>query len=247
MGTRKFTPLILFILLFPALSWGQYRYKKFTYFGVTLGLKSELFRVADSGNELYNKHNFQNGIMGIFFEQELNRWLSINSGFYFTNYGTDFRFKRDDGFNIFNTMKTSIMPLRFSFNLPISYGVPEIRLVPSIGTNFVLNNTNTAFETRGSIAPDLSDTYSGTIYYNLKKFYFLAEGGLNFDILFAKGLIVSVGGRYYQGITDVAKVDLEYRIGREINRGTLTSRGSFYSFQFGVKYPIRKGKSTKKR
>ncbi len=249
MSTRKFTQLLtlLFLLtLLPKESWGQYRYKKFTYFGVNVGLKSELYKVIDSGNELYNKHNFQNSLVGVFVEQELNRWLSVSSGFYFTNYGTDFRFHRDKGFNVFRPMKTTLIPLRFAVNLPIFYGIPEIRLVPQIGSNIVFNNSNDQISINGKIAPDLSDTYNGTIYYNLQKLYFLGEGGLNLDMLFAKGLMISVGGRYAQGFTDVAKVDVEYRVGRDINQGTLSSKGSFYAFHAGLKYPVSRWWTAKK-
>jgi hypothetical protein len=228
----------LFLLLLPLIGWGQYRYKKFTYLGIETGLKSEFYRVTDTGTELYHKQGFQSGIQGIFAEQELNRYCSISTGFYFTKYNTNFKFERDNGINTYQPMRTFFIPLRFHVNIPLFYGIPEVRLVPSLGVNSVFNLSDNQVVVRGRIAPDLSDTYSGRILYDLKSTYFLGEAGLNIDMMFAKGLIISVGGAYCQGIQNVAKVELEYQIGREVNQGTLTSRGNYYVLRLGGKYPI---------
>jgi hypothetical protein len=239
MGFHQKTTLFAFLLLLlPLTSWGQYRYKKFTYLGIEVGLKSDFFRVADTGNELYHKQGFESGLQGIFVEQELNRYCSMSTGLYFTRYNSNFKFERDNGINPYPTMRTLYIPLHFSLNLPIHYGIPEIRLVPKIGINTVFNLSNNQVPVRGRIAPDLSDTYTGKIYYDLKSTYFLGEGGLNLDMMFAKGLIVTVGGSYCQGIQTVAKVELEYQIGRAINQGILTSKGSYYAFHLAAKYPI---------
>lgn len=249
MSVQKFTQFVIFccFLHLPSLTWGQYKYKKFTYVGFNFALKNELYRVIDSGDELYNKTSFQHGITGIFVEQELNRTLTLGSGVYFTNYGVDFRFRRDNGFNVFPTMKTILLPIKLGLNIPIFYGIPEVRLVPQIGINTVLNRTNTVVPISGKIAPDLTDNYEGTISYNLSKWYFLANGGVNFDILFAKGLIVTFGAAYNQGFTDIAQVNVGYRIGREFYSGSLTSRGSFYALNMGLKYPIHKFSKKKSR
>lgn len=242
MSTQKFTHLAFFVFLLhlPSLLLGQYKYKKFTYIGINLGIKNELYKVIDSGNELYSKASFQHSISGIFIEQELNRWFTLGSGVYFSNYGVDFRFQSDNGFNIFKPMKTTLLPIKLGINLPIYYGIPEIRLSPQLGVNAVLNRSNNEYNVIGKIAPDLSNAYEGKVSYNLSKWYFLAEGGLNLDILFAKGLIFTFGTRYCQGFTDVAKVDIGYRIDRAFNVGELTSKGSFYTLHSGIKYPIHK-------
>jgi hypothetical protein len=242
MSVKKFTPLVLccFFLHLPILLLGQYKYKKFTYIGLNLGLKNELYQVIDAGNELYSKTNFRHNITGIFVEQELNRHILLGTGIYFTKHGIDFRFRRDNGFNVFPSMKTTLIPLRLGFTIPLFYGIPEVRLVPQVGFNAVLNRTNDIVPIYGKIAPDLADTYEGNLNYDFSRWYFLAEGGLNFDILFAKGLIVSFGGKYFQGFTQVARLDVEYRIARVIDNGTLTSKGSFLGLYTGIKYPIHK-------
>lgn len=242
MSIQKITHLAILccFLHLPFLLLGQYKYKKFTYVGFNLGIKNELYKVIDSGSELYNKSSFQNRMSGFFVEQELNRFITLGSGIYFTNYGVDFRFKSDNGFNVFKSMKTTLLPIKIGVNLPVYYGIPEIRLSPQLGINAVLNRTDKEYPISGKIAPDLSNTYEGKISYNLSKWYFLAEGGLNIDILFAKGLIFTFGSRYCQGFNDVAKVDIGYRIDRAFNIGNLSSKGSFYALHTGIKYPIHK-------
>lgn len=229
---------LIFLVGFPTLSWGQYKYHKFTYAGLEVGLKSEIYRVTDTGSELYANANFQRGMQGVFIEQELNRYLSVSSGLYFTKYGVDFRFRRDEGYNEFQSMQTLNIPFLFRFHIPLYYGIPEVRLSPKLGVNTVFNQTFRSYNVRGKIAPDLSDTYDAQINYATERVYILAQGGLSLDLMFAKGMVVSVGGNYAQGIVESARVDLEYRISREINQGTLRSRGSFYNALLGIKYPV---------
>jgi hypothetical protein len=243
---KKTTLYVVLLCLLPAISWGQYRYKKFTYFGIEAGLKGGINKMSDSGYELYQKNGFQNGIQGIFLEQELSRYTSISTGLYFTKSSFNFQFHRDNGINTYAPMRSMLVPFRFIVNIPLFYGIPEIRLAPSLGISTAFNLSDNQLLIRGRIAPDLSDTYVGMIRYDLKSVYFLGEGGLNLDMMFAKGLIISVGGNYAQGIANVSRLDLEYRIGREINQGALASKGSYYSIHLSAKYPISRWWRSKK-
>lgn len=247
MGFRNNTTFyILLLCVLPSMSWAQYRYKKFTYFGIEAGLKGDVNKMSDTGYELYQKGGFQNGIQGIFLEQEMSRYTSISTGLYFAKSSLNFKFHRDNGINTYPSMRSMLVPLRFIVNIPLSYGIPEIRLAPSLGVNTVFNLSDNQQLIRGRIAPDLSDTYEGMIRYNLKSVYWLGEGGLNLDMMFAKGLVISVGGNYAQGISNVSRVDIEYRIGREINQGALASKGSYYSIHLNAKYPISRWWRSKK-
>lgn len=237
--TQPFHILVFLVtFMLPQKNFAQYRYKKFTYIGLDMGIKGDILQISDSGTEVYQKGVFHNSLPGIFVEQELNRWFSLNSGIYFSKNSADFRFHRDNGFNVFPNMKTTLIPLRASFNIPIVYAIPEIRIVPSVGINMVFNRTDALLKTQGRIAPDLSDNYTAYFNYNLKKQYILLEGGLCLDMMFAKGLILSFGGRYNYGFKDIAQTKIDYQISKVNYHSTLTSQGSFYNIRFGVKYPI---------
>jgi hypothetical protein len=72
---KKITLYVVLLCLLPSISWAQYRYKKFTYFGIEAGLKGDANKMSDSGYELYQKKGFHNGFV---FYQVLFQ-LSISS------------------------------------------------------------------------------------------------------------------------------------------------------------------------
>lgn len=216
----------------------QHRYRNFTYLGAEIGPKSELYTLKDNGTELYKRQNFASGLSGIYLEQELNRHFSASMGIYFSRYGTDFGFRRDDGRYDFPSMRTYMFPLRLQATIPIFYGIPEIRIKPVAGVAGVVNSSFSRDSVYGKIAPILSDQYSAILRYDFRQFYVLAETGLHLEMLFAKGIIASLGARYMKGFSTVAQSSINYRIDRKSYSGTLRSTGDLFNFSLSIKYPV---------
>lgn len=244
----KFLHLFLFLLVATASIKAQ-RHKRFTYLGIELGSKSGIFKVEDAGNELYSKNNLQNSHRGIFIEQELDYIWSLGTGIYFSKQKIDFRFQRDGAYNFYEPMRLIHIPFQAKAAIPLTYGTPEVRLTPVLGGHAVFNLSNNTEDVRGRIPPDLSDTYSGTIRRDMKSMYFLAEGGLNLDMMFAQGLIMSIGGSYFKGFSNVLQADLTYTISKVPYRGSISTKGDNINIRLALKYPVSRfwKKSGKKR
>lgn len=213
----------------------QNHYRRFSYFGAEIGLKSEIYRVRDNGTELSRRQSFSRGLSGVVLEQELNRYLSAGTGLYFSKYGTDFGFRRDEGRVDFPSMQTVMIPLRLQATLPIYYGIPELRIKPGVGLTGVVNRSYFRDSIYGKIAPVLSDQYSGTMRYDIRDFYWLAEAGLHLELLFAKGIVASLSTRYQKGFTKVAETTVNYRIDKKSYSGTLSSSGDFFNFSLSIR------------
>ena len=248
---RVFSYTILLLLAFCSTIKAQ-RHKKFTYFGIEVGSSNSLFKVEDAGKELYSKQNFQNPRNGLFIEQELDFVWSVSSGLYFSKQKIDFRFRRDGGgySEAFQPIRLIEIPLQVRANIPLTYGTPEVRLTPSLGTRLIFNQSKDKEDVKGRIAPDLSDYYNGTIRRDMKNVYFVAEGGLNLDMMFAQGLIMSFGGSYSKGFSKIMQADVTYTIAKVPYRGSVSSTGDNVNIHLSIKYPVsrfwRKGFGKKK-
>ena len=248
---RVFSYTILLLLAFCSTIKAQ-RHKKFTYFGIEVGSSNSIFKVEDAGKELYSKQNFQNPRNGLFIEQELDFVWSVSSGIYFSKQKIDFRFRRDGGgySEAFQPIRLIEIPLQVRANIPLTYGTPEVRLTPLLGTRLIFNQSKDKEDVKGRIAPDLSDYYNGTIRRDMKNIYFVAEGGLNLDMMFAQGLIMSFGGSYSKGFSKIMQADVTYTIAKVPYRGSVSSTGDNINIHLSVKYPVsrfwRKGFGKKK-
>jgi hypothetical protein len=243
--------IFLFLLLTIG-SMSAQRHKRFTYLGLELGSKSGIFKVEDAGNELYSKNNLQNSHRGIFLEQEIDYIWSVGTGIYFSKQKIDFRFERDGAYNSYEAMRLIHIPIQAKAAIPLTYGTPEVRLTPVFGAHAVFNLSNNTENVRGRIPPDLSDTYSGTIRRDMKSMYFLVEGGINLDMMFAQGLIMSFGGSYFKGFSDVLQANLTYNIAKVPYRGSISTKGDNINVRLALKYPVSrfwkksKGKKVRK-
>ena len=236
---RVFSYTILLLLAFCGTIKAQ-RHKKFTYFGIEVGTCNSIFRVEDAGKELYSKQNFQNPRNGLFIEQELDFVWSVSSGIYFSKQKIDFRFRRDGGgySEAFQPIRLIEIPLQVRANIPLTYGTPEVRLTPLLGTRLIFNQSQDKEDVKGRIAPDLSDYYNGVLRRDMKNLYFVAEGGLNLDMMFAQGLIMSFGGSYSKGFSKIMQADVTYYIAKIPYRGSVSSTGDNINIHLSVKYPV---------
>jgi hypothetical protein len=245
--TRIFYTL-LFLFLF--CSSEAQKHKRFTYFGIETGAKKPIFGISDAGVELYTKSSFSFGQQGVTIEQELDYVWSVSSGIFFSKQGIDYRFRRDGAYSTPEPMRLIQIPVQIRANIPVTYGTPEIRLVPLLGAHLTINQTNGNKEIKGRIPPNLADTYNGSIRTDFQKVFVLAEGGMNLDLMFAQGLILSVGSSYYKGFSKIMQTDLTYNISKEPFRGSVTSKGDNIGIRLALKYPVsrfwRKGFPTKK-
>ncbi len=237
MKKNVFTLVSLFC--FTGILWGQ---KKFTYLGFELGPKYEIFHVTDQGGQVYTSPYFNQAYYGVFLEQELPRNFSLSVGAYKTEYGTNYRFKSDEGYTPATVMRNSHFNLKMAYTYPLKFGVPEIRITPYIGGHYVLNqNFGNDQKIRRSIAPNLSNYYTAQIN-TLSQNYMMLESGVGLDFMFLRGLTMSLKGYYVHGFKDITTINIDYHINPldpvESTNAKVTSAGSFYGFSVGLKYPV---------
>jgi hypothetical protein len=239
----KLHSLILFMYCFLGivlLADAQPRRKRvFTYAGVEVGAKFEQYGVLDKGNSVYTKLFFNRPFLGIKLEQELSQITMLGIGFYQTTYTTNFRFKGDQSYNAYDVLKTTHIPIRLLWKIPLSYGIPDVRLTPSLGINAVINRSYGKNESvRGRILPNFANFFTGTINKSIQKTYPLLEAGASVDIVFLDGWMLCLGANYYKGISRLVDVNIRYVIENKPNTAQVFSDGDFFSINLSAKYPI---------
>ncbi len=234
---KIYTYFLLLFLCFSNTSQGQ-RHKRFTYFGIEIGSKSGFTKVTDAGTELYSKSTLQNSHQGVFIEQELDYIWSVSTGVYFSKQKLDFRFRRDGGYNFYEPIRLIQIPFQVRASIPLTYGTPEVRLTPLMGIHFAFNQSNIQTDVKGRITPDLSDYFTGTFRRDLGSLFVLGEGGMNLDMMFAQGAILSFGGSYFKGFKNMMQTDVTYSIAKVLYRGSVVSQGDNFNIRLSVKYPV---------
>jgi hypothetical protein len=215
------------------------RKRVFTYAGIEAGAKFEQYGVLDKGDNVYAKPFFNTSFLGVKLEQEITQITMVGIGFYQTTYTTNFRFRGDQSYNAYDVLKTTHVPIRLLWKIPLSYGIPDIRLTPSLGIDVVLNRSfGQDDNVRGRILPNFANYYSGTINRSISKTYPLLEVGTSVDVVFIDGWMLCLGANYYKGISRLVEVDLKYVIENKPNEAQVFSDGDFFSLNLSLKYPI---------
>jgi hypothetical protein len=215
--------------------------KKFTYLGFEFGPNYGLYKYTDTGGFLYTKNQYS-AYFGVRLEQEITRNFSISVGVLQHNYGTNFRFKNDESFSTYTAMKNLQIPLRFSYTIPIKFGVPEVRFTPFIGAQYVMNKNFGKIDTiRERITPNFSNRYTALVK-GTTQHYMLLEAGAGLDFMFQKGLTMSINGFYNHGLKEAANLDIVYRVNpadpNESQNAKVTTNGSYFGFSLGLRYPV---------
>jgi hypothetical protein len=215
--------------------------KKFTYLGFELGPNYGIYKYSDTGGFLYTKNQYS-GYYAIRLEQEITRNFSISVGVLQHNYSTNFRFKTDESFASYVAMKNLQIPVRFSYTIPIKFGVPEVRFTPFIGGQYVMNkNFGKISMVTERITPNFSNYFTADIKGSTEN-YMLLEAGTGLDFMFQKGLTMSINGFYNHGLKEASNIDIVYRVNpadpSESQKAKVTTTGSYFGFSLGLRYPV---------
>lgn len=216
--------------------------KKFTYFGIETGPNFGIFKFTDTGGFIYTKTQFDKPYIALRLEQEITSGLSISVGVLKHDYTTNFQFTNDESYSTYVAMQNLHIPVRLSYTIPIKFGVPEVRLTPFIGAQYVKNSAFGKSDTiKERLTPNFSNYFVGKINGSSSN-YTLLEGGMGVDFMFQKGLTMSVNGFYAHGLKTAAQIDLTYHVNpmdaKESQTAVITTSGSYFGFSLGLRYPI---------
>ena len=228
----------LFILL-PFVAIGQNK----TYLGFEIGPKFEIYQYADNGNGLYTKPFLFSPVYGLTLEREINNTISAEMGFFINDYGESYRIKGDFGYSMSNAIMAYQIPLRLKARLNLIK--ERLNIVTTIGYTFAINNdygssgSGSGFTSFSGLQYNDSTRTQDISTYSLKKTYGLIETGIALDYRFKNSLTFYLAANYLTGFKRIIEIDVKYWINDWPEQsGTVFSNGDYFSFVFGIKYPI---------
>lgn len=234
---KRFLKVCFFLL--PIIAIGQNK----TYLGLEFGPKFDVYQAIDNGDGLYTKPFLYSPIYGVSLEQELNKTFSVETGFFVNDYGESFRVEGDFGYGTSNAIQAFQIPIRVKAKLAL---IPDrLHLIGTAGYTFAINNDYESSGAGGSfttsVNPDFNDStrIDYVSDYQLAQTYGLIEAGAALDFTLNNGLRLFLAGNYMTGLTRVVEIDVTYRINDNPSQSaTVYSNGGYFSFVFGLKYPI---------
>ena len=223
------------------------RGQRATYLGLEIGPKFEVYRYTDNGNYLYTKPFFDTPVFGITIGQKINKTFLAETGLYFVDYGESYRLRKSDFYFTTNAIFVYQIPFRLKARLNLIED--RLNLTGTVGYSLNINSEFTSmgftifsyYDGQDSIfSVDTSD-------YGLRKTYPLLETGLALEYQFKNRMVLYFAGHYFFGLTRVINIDVYYKTNNEPYKyANVYSKGDYYSFVLGVKFPIGK-LSTKER
>ncbi len=235
---RIFKSLILITSLF--LSFNMVGQKR-TYIGIEAAVTNDKFKLEDPNNMLMPTHCVST-MAGINVSQDLNYWLSIETGFSHKFYQKGIGLKgQPDAYSVDYVLDTWQVPLRFNARLNLKSNI--IFLKPTIGFHYCFNND--FFSSSGSgfgffngeQTPIFS--YDETTNTSLTKTFLLLETGLGLEIKLSGKSLLTFSGSYYTGFKDVMQSHIVYQVNGSPESGAvMTSKGNYFSYSVGFRFPV---------
>lgn len=227
------------IIFLPCIAFGQNK----TYVGLEIGPKLENYQSIDNGDGLLTKPFFYSPIYGLTIGQELNKILTVETGFYINDYGESYRINGDFGYSASNALVAYQIPLRLKARVNVIKD--QVSIVPTIGYTFAINNdfessgSGAGFTTSMGAAFNDSTRTQHTSTYNLRRNYGLIEAGLALEYKLPQQMILYLSTNYLKGLHRVVEMEVRYWINDEPEQtATVFSNGDYYSIAIGIKYPI---------
>lgn len=206
-----------------------------TYVGIEFGVAGDIYRIEDTGDYL-KTIPLVNALGGINLRQELNQRLFIEAGVILKYYWEGFGFKPIDYRGSSSSDNSWLIPVRLGLNVYKE----RIRFVPVLGYSLGINppfGYGIGYGTQTSGSTEIN--YSYTENPNVSRIFSLVQTGIGIEFEVFKVLTCSVSGNYYFGFNNITQLDISYSVnGASPMTGTATSRGDYWNFGVGVKYPV---------
>lgn len=210
-----------------------------TYFGMEAAINHDIYEITDNGNNLKSIPLITE-LWGFNLRQDIHN-IFLETGLIRKYYDQGFGFHSMDGYGSTNAIDAWIIPLRLGTKINIYKD--EIYFVPIIGYSFCINSDYGSYEYgygsgfQKSGSDSISYNYSDNV--SLTKSFSLLQTGLGFEFKVFKTAILSVSTNYFTGFKKTVELDINYKTNNSATTaGKAVSKGEFWSFGVGLKYPI---------
>lgn len=216
-----------------------------TSIGLEFGPKFEMYKSIDYGGYVFTFPFLSMPVIGICVEQEFNiseqndYKMAFETGLRLVDYYESYRIKTIRQYSMSNAIFVYQIPIKLKIKIPL----PEnnISLNPAFGLSLNYNSDNTSSGGGGVYFEDEVDKIiaTDTSNYSLKKTYLLFEFGLSLNFKLKNDLELYCSGSYYLGSSRVIDIDVFYTVNSSyMYKADVFSNGDYFSFVFGLKYPI---------
>jgi len=208
-----------------------------TYFGMEAAMTNDIYEITDNGNNLKSVP-LVTGLWGFNLRQDIHN-IFLETGLIRKYYDEGFGFHSMDGYGSSNAIDAWIIPLRLGTKINLCKD--KIYFVPIIGYSFCINSDYGSYGygsgSQKSGSDSISYNYSDNV--SLTKNFSLLQTGLGFEFKLFKTAILSVSTNYYTGFKKTVQLDINYKTNNSATTtGKAFSKGEFWSFGVGLKYPI---------
>lgn len=227
------------LILLPIVAIGQNK----TYLGFEIGPKFEIYQYEDNGDALYTRPFFFSPVYGLTLGQELNKTLSLETGFYINDYGESYRIEGDWGYSSSNAFLAYQIPLRLKARLDLVR--ERLSLAGTVGYTLGFNNDFGSAGAGAAFSASSNGEYNDSTRtqhisnYSFNRVFGLIETGVALDYTMKNSLSLYLSANYLAGLNRMVELDVSYWINDEPEQtATVYSNGNYYSIVFGVRYPI---------
>lgn len=238
----EFNHLKKYLKVFLVLFTINQSYGQNLYMSLEVGPKFEVYQSTDKGGVIYTKPFLYMPIYGLVLGHEINNVFSIESGLYINDYGESYRVLGDWGYGISNGFVAYQIPLRLKSQ--INLHKERLKLSTHIGYHFAIHDAYYSTSRGGGHFTYPQEGFTRTediTVYDFRKTYSLIETGIGLDYLLKNSIILYLKANTLRGFSRVVETNVKYWVdeGDEKN-ATVFSNGDYFSFVFGIKYPIKK-------
>ncbi len=231
---------IIFTLFLSITLVGQTR----TYIGIEGAVTNDKYQLDDPGDMIMPTHCVS-AMGGINVRQELNNWFSLESGLIFKFYKKGIGVKgQPELYSTGESFNSWQIPFRFNARLNLKSNI--VFLKSTIGFHYCFNND--FFSSSGSGFGFFNGNETPVFSYeertntSLTKRFPLLETGLGLELKLSGKSLLTFSGSYYTGFKDVMQSNIEYQANGTGSDAVMTSKGNYFSYSVGFRYPIGRTK-----
>lgn len=231
---KNLSLIIIGLILTPLISLSQNK----LFLGAETGIIAAKYKLYDPGGKLKNP-DIPSISWGFNISREINKQLSVESGFHgFTYYGGP-NFKFSFFASAGNIMDVYQIPLVLKYEHPLI----KKKLTAHVLFGYV-NNINRSYLSHGEGEFTLTRSGdTGHIKYeefeNFHRYFPMLEAGLGMNVRLFEDLSLTFESRYQKGFQKVIEIDAIYQYNSEPPQvAYLISKGNNFQYTIGLKYPV---------
>lgn len=212
-----------------------------TYFGMEASFTNDVYEITETGDDLTEGPHLS-GLWGFNLRQDVTNYFFVETGVIRKYYDSEIGFKPINISFASGAIDAWVIPLRLGTRLNIYK--EKIYLVTVVGYSFCINSYygygNAITGPGFAKTANYSVSFSYSENTDLEKYFSLLQTGLGFELKLFKKIILSVSSSYYAGFENVIELkDITYTVNNSNTfTGNSISKGDFWSFGAGLKYPI---------